>query len=92
MVVTETSDAPTADRVACYSVSESETVSEAIVAAFEQIGARGIDDESVLFDWTEPDALDVLFHQTRGDPHVDLELWGRPVRISRDTVTIYEPN
>jgi hypothetical protein len=92
MVATENADLPTDDRVARYPVSETEAVSEAIVAAFEQIGARGFEDGSVLYDWIEPDALDLLFRQSRGDPQVDLKLWGRPVRISRETVTIYEPN
>jgi hypothetical protein len=92
MVVTETAELPADPRVAQYPISEAEAGSEAIVAAFEQLGARGIDEGSVLYDWIEPDALDQLFRHSQGNPHVDMELWGRPVRISRETVTIYEPN
>lgn len=92
MVVTEQFDPVADERAARYRVSEAESASEAIVAAFEQIGASGLENGSVLYDWIDPDALDQIFSQSRGNPHVDLELWGYPVRISNDTVTIYEPN
>lgn len=92
MAVTENFDSSTDAPLARYFVGEAESVSEAIVAAFEQTGARGLADESVLYDWIEPDALDLLFRHSQDDLRVVLELWGHPVRVSRETVTIYDSN
>ena len=90
MVASDSAYDPAADRLTEYQVDDEVPVSEALVAAFDGVGARDLDEPSVLYDWLEPDAIDLLFRHTSGDPEVVVELWGHPVHITRESVTIYE--
>jgi hypothetical protein len=90
MVASDSSYEPVAAQLAEHPVDDSEPVSEALVDAFDSAGVRDLEEASVLYDWIEPDAIDLLFRHTNGDPEVVVELWGHPVHITRDAVTIYE--
>lgn len=80
-------DHTTGAEVARYPVADDERVSEAVLSAFGSVGERG--DGAVLYDFVDPDALDRLF-AGNGSPTVSVELWGHPVVITPDMVTVYE--
>lgn len=81
---------PSTTLVSRYRVSDGEPMTDAILRAFEQVDGFDVDDEPVLLDWIEPDAVDLLFRQSAGDPHVVARLWEYPVLLTRRSVTIYE--
>lgn len=89
MVASHQTYDPATERLAEYPVDDSEAVSEALVEAFDRAGVRDLEEQSVLYDWLEPDAIDLLFRHTNGDPEVLVELWNHPVLITRGAVTIY---
>lgn len=76
--------------IARYPISDDETVSEAVLGAFGLVAERR-DDGEVLYDFVDPDALDQLFGGN-GAPTVSAELWGHPVVVTADAVTVYERN
>ena len=81
-------DQETGEGIARYPISDDESVSEALLGAFSQVMERSDRDE-VLYDFVDPDALDRLFGG-KGSPTVSAELWGHPVVVTPDAVTVYE--
>ena len=72
-----------------YEVSESQEVSNAVVEAFEAAGVEEFDNESVLHDYVDPDAIDMLFRDPSGNPQLVLRLWDHLVHLKPGCVAIY---
>lgn len=81
-------DQPAGEGVARYPIDDGESVTEAVVAAFEMIAGRH-DDDRVLYDFVDADALNRLFGGN-GSPTVSATLWGQPVVVTPEVVTVYE--
>jgi hypothetical protein len=75
--------------VARYPVDDGETVTEAVVAAFDLVAARP-DDGTVLYDHVDADALEALVADAGDETAVRTELWGHEVVVTGETVTVYE--
>jgi hypothetical protein len=83
-------DQNTGEGIARYPISDDESVVEAVLGAFGLVAERR-DDGEVLYDFVDPDALEGLF-AGNGTPVVSAELWGHPVVVTPEMVTVYERN
>ena len=83
-------DQTAGEGIARYPVSDDESVVEAVLGAFGLVAERR-DDGEVLYDFVDPDALNGLF-AGNGRPTVSAELWGHPVVVTPEAVTVYERN
>lgn len=79
-------DAP----VVRYTVGLDETVVEALLGAFAETDRDVHGSETPLYDWIDGDALNALFAGSATDPHVSVHLWGYPVEITAEQITIWE--
>ena len=83
-------DQPPREGIARYPIDGDESAAEAVLAAFGMIAGRHGDDE-VLYEFVDPDALNRLFGGN-GAPTVSATLWGHPVVVTPEAVTVYERN
>lgn len=80
---------PEDHRVAEYRIPAEEQTSRAIVTAFDRAGLRE-GHSSVLYDWIDAEAVDRLFDHHASDPETAVTVWDHEVRLTPETVAIYE--
>lgn len=74
-----------------YPIGSEESLTSAIVAAFEAAGLTPEQRDTALYDWIDLEALTTLFEST--DEHLSIctVVWDRPILVTTGTVRIYEP-
>ncbi|MFB6252164.1 MAG: hypothetical protein ABEI27_10865 [Halobellus sp.] len=78
------------DPVATYARTGNEDGANAIVAAFSEGPLNGISTEdSTLYEWIDPDAVDSLLESASSEVKLSTTIWDHPVVITRDAVEIY---
>jgi len=80
-----------APKLVTYPIQRDQGATEAVLAAFEAIGVDLDEPVELLFNQIETDGLDSLVDGSNRDVRVETRLWGYPVTITADSVTIYRP-
>jgi len=77
------------NRLVTYTIGPSETATDALVVAFEAIGVDPTQREMTLHDTLATDAVDRLLREGE-EFRLTVHVWGHTVRITSDSLSIYE--
>lgn len=79
------------NRLVSYDRDPDAPIEEDLLIAFDLSPLQYQDEDTVLHDYVDADALADLRWDT-GDIEVRTEIWGYPVRITADEINIYSPD
>ena len=76
------------DTLVRHHIGPDESVSEAVLLAFERLDDDLGGRETPLYDWIDLDAVEMLFRNTGTDPRVVVTIWDHPVVLAPGFVEI----
>lgn len=78
------------DLLVTYSIGSEESIPVAITASFRAIGLNPTDQETVVEEWIDGDALDQLYRASGRHLRVSTNVWNHPVIITPEEIQIFD--
>lgn len=78
------------DLLATYSIGSEESMPTAITEAFRSTGLNPADQETVVEDWIDGDALDQLCRAPDRHLRISTIIWNHPVIITPEEIQIFD--